>query len=223
MYKILIIEDDIITLEIIANLLKNDYEVLVAKNGITGFEVYKKLKPDIIICDINIPNLNGIDLIKKIRLEDQNCKIIIMSVKDDIDTLLEATQLKLNKYLVKPFESEHLFEAINESINELDKFNTIAIKNIKISDSCIWKKDQFELFFNDEIVKLSPKEKKVINCLLENPNNIKSYDNIILSVWDGLNEVGDKNSLKTLMTTLRKKTPFLNIENIYGFGYKIVI
>lgn len=103
-YRILIAEDELISLEMLSEILKEDYNVLTAENGKKAFELYKKFNPHIIISDLNMPIMNGIELIKKIRQLDRNSKIIITTCKDDIETLLQATELKLFKYLVKPID-----------------------------------------------------------------------------------------------------------------------
>lgn len=132
-YRILIAEDELISLEMLSEILKEDYNVLTAENGKKAFELYKKFNPHIIISDLNMPIMNGIELIKKIRQLDQNSKIIITTCKDDIETLLQATELKLFKYLVKPIDFEELKNIIKNSIEELNRFNTTTINVIKIS------------------------------------------------------------------------------------------
>lgn len=222
-YKILIVEDEAISLDIIVSKLKTDYDVISANNGKEGLELYKKFNPHIIITDIRMPLMDGIELIKKIRQIDQNSKIIITSFKNDIDTLLEATELKLFKYLVKPINTLELKNIITDCINELNNFTTIALSSIYLTDKLIWKKDDFELYFENKIVKLTPNEKKTLNLLLKKPDKNFTYDEIIFEVWEKQNDSGDRKTLKTLITGLRKKLKGVQIKNIYGFGYKIIL
>ena len=222
-YRILIVEDEPISLEMLSKTLKEDYDVLTADNGKKGFELYKKFNPHIIISDLNMPIMNGIELIQKIRELDQNSKIIITTFKDDVQTLLQATELKLFKYLIKPIDFTALKNIIEESIEELNRFNTVALNLINISPTLIWKTSEFELFSNNQIVKLTPKEKKVLNLLLQKPNQVFTYNEIIYEVWEKNNEIGDRKTLKTMITSLRKKIEDVEINNVYGYGYKIVL
>ena len=222
-YRILIVEDEPISLEMLSKTLKEDYNVLTADNGKKGFELYKKFNPHVIISDLNMPIMNGIELIQKIRQLDQNSKIIITTFKDDIEILLQATELKLFKYLIKPIDFIALKNIIKESIEELNRFNTVALNLINISPTLIWKTSEFELFCNNQIVKLTPKEKKVLNLLLQKPNQVFTYNEIIYEVWEKNNEAGDRKTLKTMITGLRKKIKDVEINNVYGYGYKIVL
>ena len=222
-YRILIVEDEPISLEMLSKTLKEDFNVLTADNGKKGFKLYKKFNPHIIISDLNMPIMNGIELIQKIRELDQNSKIIITTFKNDVQTLLQATELKLFKYLIKPIDFIALKNIIKESIEELNRFNTVALNLINISPTLIWKTSEFELFSNNQIVKLTPKEKKVLNLLLQKPNQVFTYNEIIYEVWEKNNEIGDRKTLKTMITSLRKKIEDVEINNVYGYGYKIVL
>ncbi len=222
-YRILIVEDEPISLEMLSKTLKEDFNVLTADNGKKGFELYKKFNPHIIISDLNMPIMNGIELIQKIRELDQNSKIIITTFKNDVQTLLQATELKLFKYLIKPIDFIALKNIIKESIEELNRFNTVALNLINISPTLIWKTSEFELFCNNQIVKLTPKEKKVLNLLLQKPNQVFTYNEIIYEVWEKNNEIGDRKTLKTMITGLRKKIEDVEINNVYGYGYKIAL
>ena len=222
-YRILIVEDEPISLEMLSKTLKEDFNVLTADNGKKGFELYKKFNPHIIISDLNMPIMNGIELIQKIRELDQNSKIIITTFKNDVQTLLQATELKLFKYLIKPIDFIALKNIIKESIEELNRFNTVALNLINISPTLIWKTSEFELFSNNQIVKLTPKEKKVLNLLLQKPNQVFTYNEIIYEVWEKNNEIGDRKTLKTMITSLRKKIEDVEINNVYGYGYKIAL
>ena len=140
-YRILIVEDEPISLEMLSKTLKEDYDVLTADNGEKGFELYKKFNPHIIISDLNMPIMNGIELIQKIRELDQNSKIIITTFKDDVQTLLQATELKLFKYLIKPIDFTTLKNIIEESIEELNRFaaDTVVTPELLFSEGIVKK------------------------------------------------------------------------------------
>ena len=220
-YRILIVEDEIVSLHMLSKVLKEDYNVLTADNGKKGLELYQKFNPHVIITDLRMPIMDGLTFVKKIREIEQNSKIIITTFKNDIDTLLEATELRLFKYLIKPIDFVQLKTVIMDSIEELNKFNTISVDSIKMSNELTWKRDEFELYYNDTIKKLTPKEKKVLNFLLKKPNKVFTYNEIIYEIWEKENEMGDRKTLKTVITGLRKKLDKVEVNNVYGFGYKI--
>ena len=207
----------------LSKILNRDYAIATAANGEDAFELYKKFNPDVIITDLRMPKMDGIQLVKKIRESDQNTKIIITTFKRDIETLIEVTELKLFKYLVKPIDFSELKKVIYESIKELNNYNVIAVKTVMLSDKLLWKRDELELFDDGKIIKLTPKEKKVLNILLSKPNKVLTYEELIYEAWEKDDEVGDRKTLKNIITGLRKKIVDTNIDNVYGFGYKITL
>ncbi len=221
MYSVLVIEDDEITLEIIVKCINKDFIVYEANSAESGYQKYLDIKPDIIICDLNLPLMDGIELLKKIRVHDKNVRMIISSSKSDIQTLLDASELGLSKYLIKPISKEKISLALNESIEQLKKYRTINLQKIEIANNVIWDKDKFELIQDGTIIELSPKEKMMLNYLLKKPNTTRTYEEILSNVWEY--ESVDKTSLKTTATNIRKKIPSLELKNIYGIGYCINI
>ena len=96
-------------------------EVYEADDGEKAYQLYNEKKPDIIILDLNIPKLNGLEILKKIRENDSTTKVIIITAHTDKKLLLEATTLQLTKYLVKPVNRKALKEALDLCINKLSK------------------------------------------------------------------------------------------------------
>lgn len=218
--KILVVEDDLITMDIITSTLEKEFDVKVASNGSIGYKVYKTFSPEIIITDLNMPSYNGLEMIKKIRQIDKKTKIIVYTSHQDIEYLLKATELNLTKYLVKPFNKEDLFEALEIAVEDINNYEFIPKKIIEFKDNFNWDISKKILIHNGKEVKLTPKEKKVLDLLISSINIIVSFDDIIYYVWE--NEKNrDKNTLKTLISGLKKKLPKDLIENIYGEGYKI--
>jgi DNA-binding response OmpR family regulator len=218
-FTILVVEDEYITIELIGHILSREYNIKVAKDGQQGYEVYKKSKPDIIITDIDMPKLSGIDMLRKIRETDQNVKAIMLTSFDSTKYLLSASELKLTKYLVKPISPDALQEAVGMAVEEIETFEVSYKKQIIIKDF-VWNKKTKELRFKNEIVKLTPKEGDILQVLFDNINSTITYDNLISNCW-GYNCISSKDSLKSIMSKLRKKLPENIIENLYGIGYSI--
>lgn len=118
--KILYIDDEDLIRENAVEYL-NFYcdNVYQADNGINGFETYEKFQPDIIISDIKMPKLNGIDMVKKIRQKDKKTKIILATAFLETSYLLEAIELGLVKYLIKPITANKLLPVIKFCIENI--------------------------------------------------------------------------------------------------------
>ena len=222
-YSILFVEDEDSIRSNYVEYLKRYYKnVYEAQNGEVAYEIYCLKKPDILIVDINIPKLNGIELLEKIRINDFNTKAIMLTAHSDTNHLLKATELKLTKYLVKPITRIELKEALSLVHNELNNFKIIPTNKIKIDDNYFWDNNSMDLYYNNTTIELTPQEKKILQLFFDNINKTLSYEIIINFVWN--DSYDDKlDSLKTLIKKLRKKTPDNLIKNVYAIGYKVII
>ncbi len=218
---ILVVDDESINIEIISEILSKDYNIKIAKNGKTAYEVYKKYKPEVIVSDINMPIMNGIELASKIREEDFNTKIIFITSHTDLEYLLKASSLKLTRYILKPIDKEELINSINNAFEELKKYKIISNNFLQIDRNYLWNFKTLELIKLGEAVTLTPKERKILNYMFSHLGKVITYDDILYEVWDDY-ELPTKQTLKTMITNLRKKTPRELIHNIYGVGYKIL-
>ena len=118
--KILYVEDEPITRNQVCKLLKDKVEkVIEAKNGKEGIEKFIKYKPDIVITDLIMPYMDGIEMVKELRGNGFNCPIIMISSLSDADTVLKAVDLKIEKYMIKPIDVNLLLENLIQIANEL--------------------------------------------------------------------------------------------------------
>ena len=196
---------------------ENVYE---AQDGEEAYEIYKEKKPQILIVDLNIPKLNGLELLRKIRETDHNVKAIMLTAHTESKFLIEATSLKLTKYLVKPVNRSTLKSALDLAISELSNFNFISKKFITLKENYLWDLNNEELIKNGNSILLTNKERKILSMFFKNINKIMSYDDIIMEVWYDYEE--DKiDALKTIIKNLRKKLPKDTIINVFGVGYKV--
>jgi len=223
-YSILFVEDEKEIRENYVNYLKMFYEkVYEAENGEDGYEIYKKHKPNILILDINLPKVSGLDMLKMVREHDHNVKVIMLTAYSSVDYLLKASELKLTKYLVKPIQRDELDNALSLAIDELLNFDIKSKRVVSIKNNCIWNYDLKELVCSDIKINLTSKELKILELLFSKFDSIVSYDEIMYSVWYDLSDDIDttKVAIKTAMKNLRKKLPDNTISNVYGVGYKI--
>lgn len=189
--------------------------VYEAKDGIEGYKQYKKIKPDIIICDIIMPKMDGLQLIEKIRKEDKDTKIIVATARLDTEFLLKAVELGLLKYILKPIDEDKLIAAIQNAI-DLIKNNSSNI--IKLSDSISFDIFNKTVFKEGEQIKLTKKELLFMETCLKNKDRATSYEELENCVWDGYMS---EDALRSLIKSLRKKLSKDCFENISGIGYKI--
>ncbi|MBU3014048.1 response regulator [Poseidonibacter lekithochrous] len=220
-YKLLLVEDEKAIRENYVTYLKMLFsEVFEAEDGEKAYEIYKSKKPDILIIDINIPKLNGLELLEKIRENDHTTKAIILTAYTDKSFLLKATSLKLTKYLVKPVNRKELNETLELTVNELLKYNITTLKRIELVDNYSWDLEIKELMKHNTIVNLTNKEKVLLELLLSHKNRVFTYDEIYNYVWD-FDEDITLNGLKNIIKRIRKKLPDNIIQNIFNEGYKI--
>ncbi len=217
--KILYVEDDNIARENGVEYLENYFNTIYeAADAITALKLYTQYKPDIIITDIQMPKLNGIEFVKKIRQKDKKTQVIIISAYSDTKYLLEAIELKLVKYLIKPVKERDFDDALKlcvQSINE-ESSNIVDLSSNSYFD--IYNNT---LVVNKEIVKLRTKEIELFILLLKNKNRYVSYNEIENLVWQ--DSAMTKDALKTLIKNLKFKLPKDLISNLTGTGYKLAL
>jgi DNA-binding response OmpR family regulator len=140
----------------------------------------------------------------------------------DTKYMLEATELKLTKYLVKPVSRSELKDALNLAIDELSNFETRSKKTVVLKDGFYWDIQREELLNNNSSAVLTNKERSILSLLFSSINTTFTYDDIIMNVWYEESYDRDKlDALKTIIKNLRKKLPKDTIKNVFGWGYKI--
>jgi len=214
-FTILYVEDDTGVRDINFSMFQRIFkEAYVAQNGLIGYNLYLEKKPDIIITDIKMPKMDGLELSKKIREHDDKTKIIITSAFSDEKYLFAAIELNLERYLVKPLTSRNLFPALEKAI--------LGIKKKLFISKTFYFCFTTELFYYEgKIIKMAKKELLFLSLLAKNSERIISYEEIENEVWD-YEEMSVK-SLRSMIGVLRKKLPFNAINNISNMGYKLKI
>lgn len=197
--------------EILNHLFKNCFS---AKNVQEAYALYLEHKPDLVITDIKMSGETGIDLIKKIRLTDSKTRIIITSAHTDLDYMLQATELHLVKYIIKPINEEKLIEALEAFIGSF-KDNKMYNLNTNWFFDC----GKSIVFNEKEEFNLTKKEAKFLKLLITK-NRIVTYEELENLVWDEDN-IMTSNAMRLFIKNLRKKLPINFIKNIQGIGYII--
>jgi len=196
--------------------------IIYAEDGQAGYELYLSKKPDIILLDINMPKLDGISLATKIREVDKDVKIIITTSYADQDKLLQAIELSLVKYILKPIEPNILKEAILKAKSEIESTQNGTEKKVFVlSNEMVWNYSEEKLFKNATEVKLTKNERRLMTLLSQKPNKVYTFFEIFdyLSYDDFYKEF-DANQIRALVKLVRKKVPKESILNVYGEGYR---
>ncbi len=214
--KVLLVEDE----DKLASLLKNAigdsfYSFTLAKDGQEGLDKFLNISPDIIITDIMMPNLTGLEMAKEVRKIDENIPIIILSAFSESDKFLDAIDIGVVKYFIKPFDPDELLDYI-ESVGE-----KLGSRLIELSDGFAFNLTTKNLYKNSRYVSLSKNESKLVQLLLASSDEsyIVDEDMIKESLWE--NEEVSSDRLRTFIRRLRAKTSKDLVLNIKGQGYQI--
>ena len=214
---LLYVEDDEIicqnAVEYLSNYCK---EVFWARDGKEALDVYQEKKPDIIITDIEMPRLNGLEMAKQIRKNDKKTPIIIATAFNDTEYLLQAVELQLIKYITKPISSKKLQEALQLVLEHLHINNIVPFDKTSYYDTL-----NKTLMVEGVFVKLTHKELQLFDVLAKNHHRVVTYEEIENTVW--YDDAMSKDALRALIRTLRKKLQGEYLENISGFGYRLKV
>ena len=222
MNKILIVEDEeSIRGFLKINLKRNGYEVIEVDNGEDGIKIAINEKPAIVILDVMLPGIDGFNVCKRIREEEKNIGIIMLTAKSqDIDKIT-GLEYGADDYIVKPFNPMELLlriKAILRRIGDEEEKRTIEQGRFKIDTYAK------KVFKSDKEIDLTPKEYSIIKLFLENPEKAFSRDELMDLIW-GENYIADPKIVDVNIRRLRSKIESSSskqgyIETIWGFGYR---
>ena len=217
-YSILYAEDEsIIRLKLSKELKKYFVEVYVAKDGKEAIELYEKEKPNVLFLDVNMLFFSGLEVAKHVRQKDETLPIVMLTAYTQTDILLEAIELNLCKYLVKPISKRDLDEVFEKLSIKLKENNKDILH---LEENYFWHTKSKKLFNNNTRVELTPREMILLELLINNRRQKVSHEEIMALVWeDKFTEEISIDSVKTLMNSLRKKIPKKSIKSVYGSGY----
>ncbi|WP_122893771.1 response regulator transcription factor [Arcobacter peruensis] len=215
--KVLYVEDDEIARENGIEYLENYFEYIYeASDALSALKLYEKHQPHLIITDIQMPKLNGLEFIQRIREKDKKVQVIVISAFSHKDYLFKAIELQLVKYLIKPLKEHEFEEALNLCIESI---NNDSSNIYELNDECTFDIFNHTLVYKNEIIKLRTKEIDFLTLLLKNKNRYVTYSEIENHVWT--HSAMSKDALKTLVKNIKTKIPKELISNLSGTGYKI--
>ena len=218
--KILVVDDDPEIVEILKyNLSNSDFEVKVACNGFQAVKKSKKFKPDIILMDVMMPEMNGIEACTEIRKIDnlKNVQIIFLSARGEDYTQIAAFDAGADDYINKPIKPKILLKKITNIAKRLKSFEN-GETFIKVSDLKINREEYLVTRNKTEII-LPRKEFELLFLLASKPGKVFSRDEIMNKVWGSQVVVGDR-TIDVHVRKLREKLGENYIKTIKGIGYK---
>ena len=191
-------------------------EVFTASNGEEAFELYQNHRPDIVITDVKMPKLNGLELIKKIRKENQETPIIVTSAYTDKDLLLESIKLSLVDYLVKPIKEKDLIALLEISADVLlQKVKTV----VTIDERNTYDYQNKQLVQDAQKISLTHKEVEFLEILLQHKGNLVTRQTLEDKLY--VYEEAPPSALKNLVFKLRKKIGNDVVQTVGNLGYTI--
>lgn len=217
------VEDDVDIARIInKTLTKQGYQVYSFPDGKSFIEAFNKQKPDLVLLDLMLPDMNGNDIIKFIRndIENNEVEIIIISAKRMLMDKVEGLDLGADDYLEKPFDLLELMSRVNARLRRHQNKNILIYNNLKVD------LQKHLVFLDDKEITCTNKEFDILTYLLQRKGQAVSRDDLLTFLWGDNNSDYESRTIDVHIKSLRAK---LNdndgsiIQTIYGIGYKIGI
>ena len=219
--RILLVEDEIHLAQALTEILKkNQYAADAVYDGKSGLEYALSGVYDLIILDIMLPKMSGIEILKNLRAEKMSVPVLMLTAKDEIEDKVAGLDYGADDYMTKPFSTDELLARVRallrrkgEVVDDEVVFGDISLK-IKKN----------ELVCGENQVKLSLKEFQILELMMYNPDQILTKERIIDKIWGGDSDA-EYNNVEVYISFLRKKLQFLGakteIKTVRGVGYSL--
>lgn len=225
--QILLVEDDVNFGTVLRDYLQlNGYKVVLARNGLEGFEKFNKNQFDICILDVMMPYKDGFTLAKEIRLKDKSTPIIFLTAKSMKEDVLKGYKIGADDYLTKPFDAEILLKKLEVLIQRIQ--NSVQKSKPKfrivIGDFIFNPRLRTLTYKKDTATNLSPKENQLLLMLVETQNDLLSRNKALKEIWNDDNYFTSR-SMDVYIAKLRKylrQDNSVEIANIHGEGFRLI-
>jgi DNA-binding response OmpR family regulator len=213
-YTVLYVEDDKEVREEIAEFLKRYYQaVYTSHSAEEGFKLYKQYQPHILLLDINLGGMSGVELATLIRQNDKQTRILISTAYTNKEFMLQAIELNLTRYLVKPLTNDDLVKALEKCWNELESEN-----NIDFAEGYSYNKRRAVIVKGKKEIRLRKKEVEILEFFMAHEGEVVRYDMLENGVWK--DEFMTRDAIRSQIRNIRKKLELECFENIAGLGYR---
>ena len=228
MHKILVVDDEtsIVTL-LKFNLEQNGFEVVTANDGLEAIEQVKKESPDVMVLDLMLPKMDGMDVVKTLRLDKIHVPVLMLTAKDDEFDKILGLEMGADDYMTKPFSPREVVARVRAILRRIDfeaNQETTEDNTVKIGELTI-DYDNYAIYKNDKKIELTKKEYELLVYLAKNNQRVLSRDQLLNGIWN-FDFDGDTRIVDVHIGKLREKiedhpkSPKY-IHTVRGFGYKM--
>ncbi|SFB14409.1 response regulator transcription factor [Clostridium frigidicarnis] len=221
--KILVVDDDENICEVIKMYLQSSgYDTKICHDGKKAQEIFLDYKPELVLLDIMLPYMDGIDVLKWIRREGETPVIMVTAKGDTFDKVL-GLELGADDYIVKPFEPKELLARIKAVMRRYNAENS-GKETLIFSDLSV-DVNSYTVVYKNEEIKMPPKEFELLYYLASNKNRVFTREQLLCEVW-GYDYPGDSRTVDVHIKRLREKLHGGNnwqLETVWGVGYKFEV
>ncbi|MDD9266270.1 response regulator transcription factor [Paenibacillus sp. GCM10023248] len=220
--NIMVIDDDEkITSMLRRGLAFEGYSVETASNGAEGLKQMLKSEPNLLILDVMMPQIDGWEVVRRIRESGSEVPILMLTAKDEISDRVKGLDLGADDYLVKPFALEELLARVRVLLRRRTERTEQPTNRLIFEDTTL-DLDTREVFRGDKLIELTTKEFDLLHLFMQNPKRVLSRDIIMEKIW-GYDYSGESNVLEVYIALLRQKTEEYGhkrlIQTVRGAGY----
>lgn len=220
--KILIVDDDKNICELLRLYLeKENYDVVVAHDGVQAVEFFGAENPDMVLLDIMLPKLDGWQVCREIR-KSSDKPIIMLTAKGETFDKILGLELGADDYVVKPFDAKEVVARVKAVLRRTSSAQGDAVKEVRY-DKLVVNLTNYELKVDGKVIDTPPKELELLYHLASNPNRVFTRDQLLDEVW-GFDYYGDSRTVDVHIKRLREKLEGVSekwtLKTVWGVGYK---
>ena len=217
---VLIVEDESNIRDILSMYLEQEgFKVEKAQNGSEGLRVFKKVNPDLVLLDIMMPVMDGIEMLRELRTFSKT-PVIMLTAKTDMSDKIEGLEVGADDYITKPFEMREVMARVKAVLR---RFSDDGEVKKLVFDNLIIDKDSFNITVKGEKMEIPPKEIELLFFLASSPNRVFTRVQLLEDVW-GFDYFGDTRTVDVHVKRLREKLLGVSdqweIKTVWGVGYK---
>ena len=225
---ILIVEDDPNISELVQMYLeKEGYNTRIASDGGQGLDLFRQLRPDLVLLDIMLPVMDGWSVLRTIR-QDSKTPVIMLTAKGETFDKVLGLELGADDYMVKPFDAKEVVARIKAVLRRCQTTTAAAesTEGVIEFDNLRLDMNSYELRVKGKVVEAPPKELELLNCLASHPNRVYTRDQLLDEVW-GFEYYGDSRTIDVHVKRLREKLAGASdkweLKTVWGVGYKFEV
>ena len=225
--KILVVDDDPNICELLRlYLTKEGYQVTTANDGEEGLAQFGQTKPDMVLLDVMMPRLDGLEVCRRIRKQG-NTPVMMLTAKGETFDKVLGLELGADDYMVKPFDAKEVVARIKAVLRRCSNTEKeSASEGVIEFDNLRLDMNSYELRVKGKVVEAPPKELELLNCLASHPNRVYTRDQLLDEVW-GFEYYGDSRTIDVHVKRLREKLSGASdkweLKTVWGVGYKFEV